>query len=142
MEEYRHDSCADKGCRASVIKKHRIDNDVKTVDVHATGSLENRRKEREHAHVQASKTLKDMHTKLMTPQLILSAVTSTLAAKTIYRPCRTNSDGGRCDCMYGTRRDHQFRRVQRCLEDTASQQRDTDRFTDIWEVSILSMRMT
>jgi hypothetical protein len=108
MEEYRHDSCADKGCRASVIKKHRIDNDVKTVDVHATGSLENRRKEREHAHVQASKTLKDMHTKLMTPQLILSAVTSTLAAKTIYRPCRTNSDGGRCDCMYGTRRDHNF----------------------------------
>jgi hypothetical protein len=46
MEEYRHDSCADKGARA-VIKKHRIDNDVKTVDVHVQlEGLENRRKER------------------------------------------------------------------------------------------------
>jgi hypothetical protein len=72
-------------------------------------------KEREHAHVQASKTLKDMHTKLMTPQLILSAVTSTLAANNLQALPNPNSDGGRCDCMYGTRRDHQFRRVQRCL---------------------------
>jgi hypothetical protein len=39
--------------------------------------------------------------------------------------------------MYGTRRDHQFRSSTSSPKDTASQQRDTDRFTDIWEVSIL-----
>jgi hypothetical protein len=77
-----------KGARATVIKKHRIDNDVKTVDVHVQllEAWKIDAKEREHAHVQASKTLKDMHTKLMTPQLILSAVTSTLAANNLQAP--------------------------------------------------------
>jgi hypothetical protein len=56
------DSCADKGCRASVIRNIESTTTSKR-STFAAGSLENRRKEREHAHVQASKTLKDMHTK-------------------------------------------------------------------------------
>jgi hypothetical protein len=82
-----------------------------------------------------------MHTKLMTPQLILSAVTSTLAANNLQALPKTLAAltvvvAIVCTVLGAITNFVEFNVVSK---DTASQQRDTDRFTDIWEVSILSM---
>lgn len=76
-----------KGARALVIKQRQtiIDANV-DVQIQLLEAWKVDVREREHAHIEASKTLGDMHTKLMTPQLVLSAVTSTLAANNLQAP--------------------------------------------------------
>lgn len=75
-----------RGAKVAVVTKPRTDTVSVDTHVQLLSTWKTEAGERKIAHTLLSKQLGDLHTKLMTPQLILSAATSTLAANNLQTP--------------------------------------------------------